>query len=157
MGSFYSLQQEIQSIIESMDEVQYLRAKESEANIALDTLQASGCIAIHFDRTPATGQVGTGNYIVKIIPTEILFVYKNSELDDKQASIDLLIDQAEDKADQFFDLLKQSAVIVDPDDGFDDYELNRLEADKRFDAILSGVLFTWNTPVSRKTYYCNGN
>lgn len=153
MGSIITLQNEIQAIIEGMDNIQYLRAKESEANIALNDLQVSDCLAIHFDRTTVAAGIHNQNHIIKIIPTEILFVYKNTELDDKQTDIDILIDQAEDKADEFFDRLIQSAVINDLGE-FEDYELNRLEADKRFDAILSGVLFTWDTPVSRKTYYC---
>jgi len=153
MGAIITLQQEIEAIITSMDDCAYLRAKESEANIALNEMKVSDCLALHIDRSTASGQHHNQNQIVKIIPTEIMFLYKNQELDDKQADIDTLIDQAEDKADEFYDKLIQSSVINDLAD-FEDYEINRLDAEKRFDAILSGVLFTWPAPVSRITYYC---
>jgi hypothetical protein len=89
-----------------------------------------------------------------IVPTEILFIYKNSKLDDKLTDIDTLISQAELKADEFFDLLLMNAIIDDAAD-IGDYTLNRLEAYKEFDTIVSGVFFSWEAPIKRDNRYCS--
>jgi hypothetical protein len=152
--SFISLRNEIQSVITSMADCTYLRANPNEANIAINKIPVDDCLCIHIDRTTLTATKSRfGNYIYKIIPTEILFVYKNTRIDDKQTDIDTLINQAESKADEFFDKIIQSSVINDVVP-IDDYKLDRLEGHKRFDAVLSGVLFTCDLPVSRNTYYC---
>ncbi len=153
MGVIITLRDEIEALIGLMNDVTYLRASRGEANIALTTQKVNKCLAIHTDQTTATGAYKNGR-VTKTIPTEILFLYKNKSLDEKLYNVDKLVNKAEDKADEFFDKLIQSSVINDLAD-FDDYELQRLEAYKYFDAITSGVLFTWNTPVSRTFYYCN--
>ena len=153
MGSIITLRNEIEALITAMDGVNYLRARPDEANIALDSMDLTDCLAIHIDQTTATTLRTIGSYMVKIIPTEILFVYKNTQIDEKTYSVDDLINQAEDKADEFFDRLIQSDVISDIAP-LPEYQLQRLEAYKRFDAILSGVLFTCEFPTDRKTYYC---
>jgi len=130
-----------------------LRAKATEANIALNELKVVDCIAIHLLGEGSAANYHNANSYTKIIPINILFVYKNTELDDKQISIDTLIDSAEDTADMFHDRLIQSSVIIDLGE-FEDYNCNPLESYKRFDAVLSGVLYTWNAPVSRINFYC---
>jgi hypothetical protein len=154
MGSIITLRNEIEAVINGMDGVDYLRARPDEANIALDNMSVTNCLAIHIDQTTVTTERAlAGSYVVKVIPTQILFVYKNTDLDEKTRDVDTLIDQAEDKADEFFDLLIRSEVISDVVP-LPVYELERLEAYKRFDAILSGVLFSCDFPTDRKTYYC---
>ena len=56
MGAIITLQQEIEAIIGLMDDCIYLRAKESEANIALNEMRVSDCLALHIDRTTAAGR-----------------------------------------------------------------------------------------------------
>lgn len=154
MGTIISLRSEIESVITGMADVDYLRASNSEANLTLMKTKITNCLAIHTDQTTATGNINTVGYVNKIIPTEILFIYKNTKLDDKLYDTDTLVDQAEDKADEFHDLLIRSAVIDDNGD-FDDYSLARLESYKLFDTVTSGILYTWNAPVSRTQYYCS--
>ena len=155
MGVIITLRNEIESIIKSMDQCDYLRANPGEANIRLEEQAVDHCIAIHIDQSTATASSMPSNstWIVKNIPIEILFVYKNTYLDDKLYDLDSLVDKAEDKADEFYDYLMQSGVINDLGE-LEDYECQRLEAYKRFDSILTGVLFTWTAPVSRTKYYC---
>jgi len=155
--SFVTLRNEIESVINTIADCTYLRANPNEANMAINKIKVDDCLCIHIDRTTLTAKKSLyGNYVYKEIPTEILFVYKNTRIDDKQTAIDVLVDSAESKADEFFDKIIQSSVINDivP---IDDYQLDRLEGYKRFDAVLSGVLFTCTFPVSKNTYYCNGN
>ena len=153
MAAIIELRDEIQVIIEDMEGVQYLRANPQHANTELmNNKMDDECLAIHIDQSTASGS-RSYNHIIKIIPTEILFVYKNTSLDDKLPFIDQLVDRAEEKADEFYDKLIQSSVISDLGE-FEDYECQRLEGYKRFDTILSGILFTWDAPVSRKQYYC---
>ena len=154
MAAIINLRNEIEAIITAMADVDYLRASATEANEKLMRQKITNCLAIHTDQTEVTGTVNNQLYVSKIIPTEIFFVYKNTKLDDKLYDTDDLVDQAEEKADEFFDKLLQSAVI-DDNANFDDYTLQRLDSYKRMDAIISGVLFTWNAPVSRKQYYCS--
>ena len=154
MGAIITLRDEVEAIIQGMDEVEYLRATQGEANIRLEESTIECCIALHIDQSTATGS-GTQTHIVKTIPTEILFVYKNSGLDEKLYDIDSLVDLAEDKADEFHDRLIQSSVVSALGEPTD-YECQRLEAHKKYDSILSGVLYTWGVPVPRTKYYCNG-
>ena len=155
MGSIITLRNEIQALIDLMDNIEYLRASPGEANIHIDKHKVNRCLAIHFDQTTAIG-TNFESSVVKIIPIEILFVYKNHSLDEKLKDVDKLVDMSEDKADEFYDRLIQSSVINDLGEPTD-YTLERLEGYKRFDTILSGVLFNWDAPVSRTQYFCNGN
>jgi hypothetical protein len=153
MGQIVSLRNEIEAIITAMADCDYLRASFREANTKLAKQKITNCLAIHTDQTEVTG-VYTPGYIYKTIPIEILFVYKNSKIDDKLYNVDSLVDTAEDKADEFHDKLIRSAVIDDVPE-FDDYTLARLEAFKRFDTIVTGVLYQWTAPVSRNQFYCS--
>lgn len=153
MGAIVTLRNEIEAIIDLMDDCQYLRANSYEANIELDKTKINSCIAIHIDQSTATASQSNQNWNVKTIPTEILFVYKNTNLDDKLYNLDSIVDKAEDKADTFHDKLIQSDIISDLEP-WEDYQCQRLEAYKRFDSILTGVLFTWDAPVPRSKYYC---
>ena len=154
MGQTISLRNEVEAIITAMADCDYMRASQSEANKKLMNDKITSCIAIHIDQTEVTGGVTSSGYVYKSIPLEILFVYKNTKLDDKLYNIDTLVDQAEDKADEFFDMLTRSAVINNAVD-FDDYTLGRLEAYKQYDTIVSGMLFKWDAPVSRNQYFCS--
>ena len=154
MGTIVTLRNEIEAIIDLMEDCQYLRANSYEANIELDKTKINCCMAIHIDQSTATASQSNQNWNVKTIPTEILFVYKNINLDDKLYDLDSIVDKAEDKADDFHDKLIQSAIISDLET-WEDYQCQRLEAYKRFDSVLTGVLFTWAAPVPRKQYYCN--
>ena len=153
MATIISLKAEIEAIITGMADCTYYRGNRHEVNKILQKDKITDCIAFHIDQTTVTGAVSPG-YVYKLVPTEILFVYKNSKLDDKLTDIDTLMGQAEQKADEFFDKLTQSVVIDDTPE-FENYELNRLEAYKEFDTIVSGVLFTWNAPIPRNKRYCS--
>lgn len=153
MGVILTLRDEIESIITGMAGVTYLRAKEDEANKAINKMKVTNCLAVHIDLTTVSANRSIGNYIYKVIPTQILFVYKNTRIDDKTYNVDILIDNADMKADEFYDLLIQGAVI-DSLAELPGYETHRLEAYKRFDAIVSGVLFECDVPVPRYTRYC---
>ena len=146
MGAIINLRNEIESIIDEMDLVKYYRASANEANALLMKNKSNHCFAFHVDQTTVTGQVSNPSYVYLSIPTEILFVYKAYKLDDKLKNSDSLVDKAEDIAHEFFYRLSQSSIISDIAE-WDDYNIQRLEAYKRFDAILTGVLFTWNTPL----------
>jgi hypothetical protein len=154
--SFKSLNDEIEAVVNTISDCTFLRAGPFEANIALNKIDCStNCIVIHYDRGESTGTKSlSGSYIYKVIPTNILFLYKNTEFDDKQTDIDTLIDQAESKADEFYDKMLQSSVIDDVAP-LADYTLNRLTATKRFDAVLSGVDFECDFAVSRTQYFCS--
>ena len=152
MGAIITLRNEIEAIITGMPGVDYHRASMDEANKKLMKDKITNCIAFHTDQTTATA-AGKGNHYIKIIPTEILFLFKNTKLDDKLYNVDDLVNSAEDIADHFHDLLIQSSVINDLAE-FEDYSCARLEAFKQFDAITSGVLYTWDAPVYRTNYYC---
>lgn len=149
-----SLKAEIESIITGMTDCTYYRGNRDEVNKILQNNKITDCIAFHIDQTTITGVVNTIGYVNKIVPTEVLFVYKNDQIDDKLTNIDTLINQAELKADEFFDLLVRNPVIDDNAD-FENYELNRLDAYKEFDTIMSGLLFTWDAPIPRSKYYCS--
>jgi len=153
--SFKSLNDEIAAVVATISDCTFLRASSYEANMQLNKIDCStNCIVIHYDRGESIGNKSlAGNYVYKVIPTNILFLYKNTEFDDKQTTIDTLVDQAESKADEFFDKMMQSSVINDVAP-IDEYTLNRLAATKRFDAVLSGVDFQCDFPVSRNNYYC---
>jgi len=149
-----SLREEIETVINNMTNVIYLRASESEANMAVDKMYiGSKCLAIHIDRSTITTNHSTGGYIYKVVPTQILFVFKNAALDDKQTAVDVLVNNAEIIADAFYDKIIQSNIVPDmvPLPGF---TAARLEAVKRFDAILSGVLFECDLPIYRTSRYC---
>jgi hypothetical protein len=152
MGAIITLRDEIEAIITNIKGVSYHRASRTEANKKLLKSKINNCIAFHVDQTTATAS-GTQAHYVKVIPTEILFLFKNKSLDESLKDVDNLVDKAEDIADNFHDLLIQSSVINDLAE-FDDYECQRLEAYKEFDTITSGVLYTWNAPVYRSKYYC---
>ena len=156
MAAILELRAEIEAIIKGMYGIDYLRASPEEANMALDRLNTNDCIAIHIDQTTVNTDVSMGSYIVKNIPTEIFFVYKNISIDQTVAQTDELIDNAETMADEFYDKLIQSAVINDVV-AIPGYDLERLEAYKKYDATFSGVMFTCDIPVNRKTYYCSTN
>jgi hypothetical protein len=152
--SFITLRNEIEAVIGYISDTLYLRANEGEANMAIDKMNIDGkCLCIHIDRTTMTANRSSFGYVYKVVPTEILFVYKNTKLDDKQTEIDTMIDNAEAKADEFYDRIIQSAVINDVA-ALPGYSLDRLEGFKRFDAILSGVLFTCDLPINKNYYYC---
>lgn len=153
MGTIIRLRDEIEAIITDLPGVVYKRASFSEANNKLMKDKIVNCIAFHTDQTTATAS-GNANHYVKTIPTEILFLFKNTKLDDKLYDVDSLVDQAEDIADSFHDKLIQSSVINDLAE-FEDYSCARLEAFKKFDAITTGILYTWDAPVYRTNYYCN--
>jgi hypothetical protein len=153
MADLLSLKAEIESIITGMAGVTYYRGNHAEVNKILQKEKIVDCFAFHIDQTTITGEV-SGNYVYKVVPTEILFIYKNAKLDDKLTDIDTLVNQAEIKADEFHDLLIQSPVI-DNSPEWENYELNRLEAFKKYDTIVSGVLFTWNAPIPRSKFYCS--
>lgn len=154
MGAIVTLRNEIEAIIDLMEDCQYLRATSYEANIELDKTKINSCIAIHIDQSTATASQSNQNWNVKTIPTEIFFVHKQTNLDDKLYDLDSIVDKAEDKADQFHDMLIQSAIISDLET-WEDYHCERREAFKLFDSIVTGVLFTWAAPVPRSKYYCN--
>jgi hypothetical protein len=153
--SFKVLNDEIERIVNTIADTTFLRAHPNEANTALDKVNiGSNCMVIHHDRGEASYSKSTyGNYVFKQIETEILFLYKNTRLDDKQTDIDTLIDQAESKADEFFDKMLQSSVFneVAP---YENPTLERLTAYKRFDAVTSGVNLVWTIPINKQTYYC---
>lgn len=152
--SFITLRNEIEAVVKTIADTLYLRAGESEANMAIDKMHIDNkCLVIHIDRTTMTVNRSAFGYVHKVVPTEILFVYKNKSIDDKQTEIDTMIDKAEAKADEFYDKIIQSAVINDLVE-LPGYSLDRLEGFKRFDAILSGVLFTSELPINKNTYYC---
>ncbi len=136
-----------------MTGVAYFRATHSEVNKILQKTKITDCFAFHIDQTTIVGEV-SGTYVYKVVPTQILFIYKNSKLDDKLTDIDTLVNQAEIKADEFHDLLIRNPVI-DNSPEWENYELQRLEAYKRYDTIVSGVLFTWNAPIPRSKFYCS--
>ena len=155
--SIVTLRNEIEAVINTISDCTYLRANENEANKALNKIKVSACLCIHSDRTDVTAtRSQVGNYIYKEVPTEIYFVYKNTRIDDKQADVDILVSQAELKADEFYDKIIQSAIINDMAE-LPGYTLTRLDAFKRFDAVLSGVLFKCDLHIHRNYYYCNGD
>ena len=156
-GTIITLRNEIERLIGLMAGVTYLRGSRSEANMALDKLAVgTGCIAIHTDQSTATAIAPTagGTYLYKDIPTQILFVYKNTKMDDKLYAVDSLVDAAEQKADEFYDHIIQSSVFS-KHPALPGYDCQRLEAHKISDTILSGVLFTCLIPVDKSTYICD--
>ena len=124
-----------------------------EANKAMNKVKINDCFVIQYDQTPSSSIRNEGSYTYKVIPIELLFLYKNTRVDDKLTNVDNLVDSAEDKADEFYDLLIQSPVIETMAE-LDDPEMERLPAFKRMDALTSGILFTWDVPIPRNTYYC---
>ena len=155
--SILTLRNEIQTIIEGMD-LTYIRATEDQANIEIDRDDLFNDLAIHIDQTTVLGTPAEfGTYVYKSIPTEILFISKNLYQDEPLFEVDSIIDAMESKADEFYDYLIRSD-IVDKNIPLPGYELERLNAYKRFNATLSGVLFTMDVPVPRLKYYCpNGS
>jgi len=153
MGAFKTLNDEIAAIVGIMDDCTYLRMTLGEANKAMNKTKVSDCFVVHYDQTPSSSMRSDGSYTYKIIPIEILFLYKNTRIDDKLIDVDTLVDLAENKADEFYDLLIQSPVIETMAE-LDDPETERLPAFKRMDALTSGILFTWDVPIPRNTYYC---
>ena len=153
MADTITLRDEIDAILTGMTGVTYMRAKPDEANLLLNQTKVTNCIAIHIDLTQFASMRTAGSYTYKVVPTQVLFLYKNTHLSDRTSDVDTLIGQAEDKADEFYDRLIQSAVI-EQSAPLDDPTYSRLEAYKRFDAITSGILFEWLVPIPRSTYYC---
>jgi len=153
MGAVATLNAEIKAIIDAMSGVTYMRAKEDEANKLINDMKVTDCLAIHIDLTAFASFRTVGSYNYKVIPIQILFVYKNTRIDDKTTAIDTLIDNAEDVADEFYDKLIQSSVL-EQNATLDNPTYSRLEAYKRMDATVSGILFEWLCPVPRSTYYC---
>ena len=153
--SIKTLNNEIKSILESMN-LKYIRATEDQANIEIDQQDLFQDLAVQIDQTTISATPAEfGNYVYYEVPVEILFISKNSYQDETLAEVDDIIDNMQVQADTFYDKIIQSP-LFDTNVILPGYEMERLNAYKRFNATLSGVLFTMDIPISRKTYYCNG-
>lgn len=146
MGAITTLNNEIESIINNMDFISYYRVTGIEANKILLKNKSNHCFSFHVDQTTATGIVNNPGYVYISVPLEIFFLYKQNKLDDNLKTVDALVDRAEDKAHEFWNLLSQSSVISVLAE-WEDYQIERLDAYKRFDPTLSGVKLMWNAPL----------
>ncbi len=151
--SILTLRNEIELICSILDLI-YIRATEDQANIEIGQIDTFYPLAIHIDRTTILGTPAEfGNYVYKEIPTEILFLMKNPNMDEYLKDVDTIVDNMEKVADSFYDKLIQSSVMdsLAPLPG---YETERLAGYKRFDTVMSGVQFNMDVPISRTQYYC---
>lgn len=152
--SIATLRQEIETIVNALTPpTTYLRKTVAEANESIENFDINQPLAIHTDQTTVTTQLSSGTYLSKTVQTQIWFLLKEINQDPDLTDTDILIDQAEALADQFYDKLVRSSVL-DPVMPLESYTLARIEAYKVFDAVLSGVLFTCDVPIPRKDYNC---
>jgi hypothetical protein len=129
----------------------FYRTNSIEGNHILNRTKWNDCVCLHVDQTEIRGEV-SGTYVYKVMPMEVLFLYKQSNKDLTQTQVDVLQDQAEFYADIFYDNMIQSDVFNDLI-ALPGYTLSRLEAFKIFDVIATGVLFKMEFPIVKNCSY----
>lgn len=144
----------VKAIIESLiPNTTYIRASSlNEANYQLPRTALTDPVGIHSNLPTVINTPGPAT-VSRLWPVEIMFLKKNTQFDDTTEQTDTIRDEMLVLADQFFDKMKQDA-ILDPTTPVQDliYTLQAIETFQITDEILTGWMLSMEIPITRTTY-----
>lgn len=140
---------DLKTLIETFataEDMTYIRGTEIEVNIDIDQVNPDKTVMIHFDQTVINTQAGAGGLVLLNVPTQLLFLRYDNELDSSLDTLDSNVELCEKDALKFYNFIVISTQIPDLT-VLEPPSIERLPAFKRFDASFSGVLLNITIPI----------